>query len=69
MWEEPYDFCITLTMIVLVLSPALDLGLLKAKKGFAFRPVAVLGKGPSLFLSCRSAVLGLYVLLAGPHML
>lgn len=51
MWEEPYDSCITLTMLVLVLSPALDLGLLKAKKGFAFRRVAFLGKGPSLFLS------------------
>lgn len=69
MWEEPYDSCITLTMLVLVLSPALDLGLLKTKKGFVFRTVAVLGKGPSLFLSCRRAVLGLCVLLAGPHML
>lgn len=49
MWEEPYDSCITLTMLVLVLRPPLDSGLLKAKKGFAFRPVAFLGKGPSLF--------------------
>lgn len=69
MWEEPYDSCITLTMLVLVLRPALDSGLLKAKKGFAFRPVAFLGKGPSLFLSCRRAVLGLCVLLTGPYIL
>ena len=31
--------------------------------------MAVLGKGSSFFLSCRRAVLGLCVLLAGPHML
>lgn len=48
LWEEPYVFCMTLAVPVLVLSLALD------KQSFrqAFRPLAILRKDPVHFLLC-----------------